>query len=68
MTDVKTHLFWKRKREIQEGPEERRIRPAAISELEIEEIRGEKYWTLWYFIGICVTIKLLQSKLAMQSE
>ena len=47
MTDVETHLVWKRKREIQEGLEEKRIRPAAISELEIEEIRGEKYWTFY---------------------
>ena len=36
------HLSWRRKRTIQKGPEEKKIRPAAIPDLEI---RGEKYWT-----------------------
>jgi len=38
--EVETHLFGRRKREIQEGPEQKRTKPAAISDLEIEEIRG----------------------------
>lgn len=45
MTDVETYLSGRRKREIQEGPEQKRTKPAAISDLEIEEIRGEDYWT-----------------------
>jgi len=45
ITDVEKHLSGRRKREIQEGPEQKRTKQAAISDLEIGEIRGEDYWT-----------------------